>query len=692
MNTQTHDNFEPLDFKQIETVLRALGSTLRKDGSEYRGACISHSPDKNPSMKVYYDHKDSRWSAMCESHGCSVMKQIREKAWQMGLIGSAVQFPDKPKSPTHTPPEPEKKKEFIAAEQTDKLKRKQDALCDDGVFYKDNPGARYLTDERGISPEIVVKLGFGYHGTKDGWPGESIILPAIWDGELIGIKYRPLKPTAGKYPQEDGSKTDFLAYADLEPVNPESKTVCVFEGQFDAALAMSLGFNAVAVISKSLPRTSERFLDGVELVEEKYHRVLLIGDMDPQGEEAMDELFDIFGAPGTNDGVLRSWLPYKDRATKARYKDFTELWQKEPERAEQWLKAVVGSSDVAGSVFPWAIPNKEYKGPRRKGRYDEGVLRTKKSTFDYWFPKGRTHCIAGATGAGKSTFMLDMLARQERGEYVLGHAGAGFTYRVLMADRGEADNQETLRRLGLSLEDEHYHCLEDVGKGPDSVAAIKDYIEGLPEIPDVVFVEGADFLVKKTSDPDYVEPFLRAFNRLAKHYHISIILSLGTGKSRKGEEYAIQRQKILGTQAWGRLLTSVVVLDYVAGEDDAERTLFHSNHNSAAELFEMKFNSEGQLVEKSPVEVKLHPLEAWLTQRDPDKFWTTKQISEGMDVAGSPMTIRGVSKRVEKLFHDDKADRRTLPGSAGAFAYRLARGQLSATDPDATPEDTGPGL
>ncbi|MBA3890644.1 MAG: bifunctional DNA primase/polymerase, partial [Gemmatimonadaceae bacterium] len=69
--------------------------------------------------------------------------------------------------------------------------------------------------------------------------------------------------------------------------------------------------------------------------------------------------------------------------------------------------------------------------------------------YSGWFMRGGVHLIAGSSGAGKTTLMLDLLQQQERGGRYLGHVGQRLDYLVVFADRGKVSNDETLARMRI---------------------------------------------------------------------------------------------------------------------------------------------------------------------------------------------------------------------------------------------------
>ena len=316
-----------------------------------------------------------------------------------------------------------------------------------------------------------------------------------------------------------------------------------------------------------------------------------------------------------------------------------------------------------------------FEHARVKGRvHGAAVLQPKTGKYDHWFPKGRVHAIAGASGSGKSTFMLDLLKRQAQGDRVLGHEGAGYTYAVIFFDRGKYDNEETMERLGLDPNDPHYHYLNMSALDASAADAIKYLVESWPEMPDILFVEGADMLISKPAEMQPVMQFLKVLGEVAEHYFISIILSVGSGKNKTGESgYIVQRESIYGTVAWGRKLSGVVCLNYAGDETNKERVLTYSNRNAPAEQYSMTF-ANGVLIEKAQRPEDVPPLDYWFAEQ-PEESFTAAEALEGLRETGVSISQPTVYRQLQALIKTGMLAqrKRELPNGKWVWEYRQSR-------------------
>ncbi len=166
-------------------------------------------------------------------------------------------------------------------------------------------------ESRGVSTEVATKLKWGYRPSR--LRGlDTDLEPTLWiphhvESDLVGIKGRNIKGEKA-FTQIPASSIDGLYGADH--LDGFSDEVLVLEGPEDAALAMSYGFNATAIIATG-SKLSQRDITALK----QFKRIFLIGDQDLPGKIAMDKLQGKLPA----EQVIRVRLPG--------YKDIGDLWK-----------------------------------------------------------------------------------------------------------------------------------------------------------------------------------------------------------------------------------------------------------------------------------------------------------------------------------------------------------------------------
>jgi len=276
-----------------------------------------------------------------------------------------------------------------------------------------------------------------------------------------------------------------------------------------------------------------------------------------------------------------------------------------------------------------------FRYPKITGGPHDFVIGPLEGSVEGWFPRSDVHLVGGPSGANKSTLMIDLLETQRKSGEFLGHPTYGLPYLILMADRGHFAHLRTAERMRFDPTAIPIKFIPSV-VGNQAVQAIQREIERCETLPAVVFVEGCDMLVENASKMEVVVPFLEGLQRVAAHYHISLICSVGSPKMRIGEGYVSKRDGIFGTVAWSRKTETIINLQYPEGDDmDIRRTLSVLLRNGPAERYDMKLEN-GRLVEAPPEEklVNRQPpqIEWFKAQTD---WFTSQDVQDGMKVAGA---------------------------------------------------------
>ena len=292
-----------------------------------------------------------------------------------------------------------------------------------------------------------------------------------------------------------------------------------------------------------------------------------------------------------------------------------------------------------------------------------------------WMPRADVHLVGGPSGGNKSTFMIDLLETQLKSETFLGHPTFGLPYLILMSDRGSNAHERTAHRMKFDPELIPIKFLPSV-TGIKAAKAMLKEIEAAAVMPAIVFVEGADMMMENASKMEMVVPFLDAVQKIAKHYNISFICSVGSPKTKQGEGYVSKRDNIFGTVAWGRKTETIVVLQCEGGDDMSPlRKLSVLLRNGPPEQYSMKLVN-GRLVEvaKEEIAAAAEPLQIqWFKART--DWFTSQELQDGMG------TSKATADRHIKSAHS-KGQLKMKPGpNGGARLYRWNTGMAQPAEP-----------
>jgi len=252
------------------------------------------------------------------------------------------------------------------------------------------------------------------------------------------------------------------------------------------------------------------------------------------------------------------------------------------------------SSDGSVSVLEFTKPREPYTN-------NVFVLDPTHDREDGIFPLGDTSLIAGKSGSNKTIWMRGILGKQKRGEVIYEHTTRKLPYLILMADRGKRDQERTEKQnadMGFDPAPIEYlkHAM-----GFEVAQEILKKIEEQPILPKVVFVEGMDFLVEDPSKSQLVKPLMYWLNEIADYYNLAIIGSVGSPKTTIKAGYVAARDQVIGTQAWGRMASTIVHLGFGDGGDDRSdmRVISILKRHGKTEKYELVWENN-KLVDYQP--------------------------------------------------------------------------------------------
>jgi hypothetical protein len=260
----------------------------------------------------------------------------------------------------------------------------------------------------------------------------------------------------------------------------------------------------------------------------------------------------------------------------------------------------------------------EVEGP------DDAYIIGGDSGHEGWFPRGDVSLIGGYSGAGKSTFGLDMLEKQARGEKFYGRETYQLPYHVVLADRSRRGLRRTMKRMHIDLDSLPHSKFNSIG---DIASTVERVIVNTKPMPAAVFIEGIDLLGDSTKSVD-VATLLRSLSRLAEHYFVAIIGSTGSPKVKGKDGYKSAREMFIGSGAWGRLVETMILIQREKETDDLTTMTVLPRQTKAIE-YKLRFK-DGRLVEV-PKEELARMIEsevasdfaAWVLQQE---TFTSKQL------------------------------------------------------------------
>lgn len=252
---------------------------VRKSGGEWSARCPGHE-DSKASLSV----AASNGKILIHCHaGCtveSICAAIGFKTSDLFLNNRQGPSQSRPHAKANSKPNGSARSKSFKGTEAD-VERMQVALA------KSRQVQAYI-ESRGISLRVAADLKWGaatwkFRNEQDQWVEKTALaVPHYCSGKLVEIKFKTIDGTK-LFSQIPGSSTDGL-YA-LARLDPKATEVLILEGPEDAALAISHGFNAVAINAADSGALAS---DIAALC--RHPRIFLIGDQDVTGQRAMDAL------------------------------------------------------------------------------------------------------------------------------------------------------------------------------------------------------------------------------------------------------------------------------------------------------------------------------------------------------------------------------------------------------------------
>jgi hypothetical protein len=234
-------------------------------------------------------------------------------------------------------------------------------------------------------------------------------------------------------------------------------------------------------------------------------------------------------------------------------------------------------------------------GPRREGTAFDFVLAPEPGQYEGAFALGSVHLLIGSSGAGKTTFGIQMLQAQGRGEQFLDRDTYRRQFMVVMQDRSEFELERTFKRMGIDKHSLPFYAVTPEESERDPGAVLQEIYERSPEKykPEIFFVEGLDMWAPDAVDMKRVVPILSHLSKFATHNHVSVIGTVGSPKAKPKERYQAPRDRAFGSAAWARRTDTI--LDITVDEETQIRTIALLLRNAKPQHFKMVFE-DGRLV------------------------------------------------------------------------------------------------
>lgn len=275
--------------------------------------------------------------------------------------------------------------------------------------------------------------------------------------------------------------------------------------------------------------------------------------------------------------------------------------------------------------------------------------------IDNILPSGEVHLLGGPSGAGKTTWLFQMLAEQWKlGGTILGHTVHPVPFVYISADRSKAGVKRTMARAGVNAASFPFVSLVE-HPTVTSIATLAELVARTHPDTKLLIIDGMMRLVPPRKDAStdggfgHISRFLIGVCKLCQDTDLTIIFIVHSPKQKEDSRYANPRERVMGSTAWAAFSETVILVEpYLPiSKDTADcRTLIVLPRNSPAIFQDLVFASNGRLTERSE-EIDSVLVDQFLGTVQKGEMFTTAQFERSLEKSMARSTIHLWLKRLE---------------------------------------------
>jgi AAA domain-containing protein len=226
--------------------------------------------------------------------------------------------------------------------------------------------------------------------------------------------------------------------------------------------------------------------------------------------------------------------------------------------------------------------------------------------IDQILPSREVHIIAGPSGAGKTTWILQTLVLDwQHGREVLGFKSFPVPWLYVSSDRSRKSVAATLKRM--SIPESALRFVSAVDAGCHNIEKVIELAEKLSPRPEFLYIDGILNLLPDKVHPNdnkSVSKWLSDQTRRCDTDNRTLMGSLHSPKMKSDEWYDNPRQRISGGASWAGFADTVILVEPVSPDDESQshhRRLLVLPRNAKQIVKNLAFNDQGRLVESDEV-------------------------------------------------------------------------------------------
>lgn len=238
------------------------------------------------------------------------------------------------------------------------------------------------------------------------------------------------------------------------------------------------------------------------------------------------------------------------------------------------------------------------------------------------WPRHRLNILSGASGAGKSRWIIPQLFALMDGIPVMGEPTKPTKVAYVCCDRTTEDAQDTMADLGHDASRMPVFSFMD----NDLEWTFSNVVNFVPAGTELVFIEAIGALVPGGNMIDYhsILRLGRLVNKTRRSTGFDFWGSTHTPKLKKGEDFKHTRDNVIGSSAWPGIAGTIV---HIHENEQGQREIHILTRDDAPRTIYCEFDVTGHLVECNLI-VGTVILDSWLRQLSAGTVITTEMIME----------------------------------------------------------------
>lgn len=219
-----------------------------------------------------------------------------------------------------------------------------------------------------------------------------------------------------------------------------------------------------------------------------------------------------------------------------------------------------------------------------------------------FMPRHGVHVIGGASGAGKTTFLFQLLTTMRREGTFFGRPTRNLKIAYATLDRDYAETDETLERMGIDKTqwpiyqyDLRLALQSDIDD--HRIEVLLDSIHKLQPAAEVIIIDGIMMVAMHGRINEY-QAMAFWFGRIKQwcnRHNIAVIGLVHSTKNKKGQEITDPRQMVLGSVASAGVLGSMLIFQSANKEDHYK--LHFIGRNTATDTVDVEKDANGLIIE-----------------------------------------------------------------------------------------------